>query len=189
MIFHLIEDLKRFIPDDASPLSPAALRALVRGILSPGFEAVFVYRVFRSFHQRKIPAQPIRFLVERFVESTTGISIPVAAEFGPGLRIHHLGGIIVHPSVRVGKKCTLYHDVTLGTDGLSEDAPRIGDDVLIGAGARVLGGIRLGDRCRVGANAVVVHSFPDDSVLVGVPARNVRAGRADDGLSSSAGRG
>ena len=74
----------------------------------------------------------------------------------------------------MGAHCTLYQEVTLGADGLTEDAPVIGDDVLIGAGAKVLGPVTVGSRSRIGANAVVVHSFPEEAVLVGIPARNIR---------------
>jgi len=173
MLEHIACDVKRLLPD--TPATATALRHTLRGLLSPGFHAIIVYRSFRWAKQKGIPTQPLRFLVERFVEITTGISIPIDAEFGPGLRIHHFGSIIVHPAVKAGSDCTLYHDVTLGTDGISEDAPRLGDNVLVGAGAKILGGVTLGDRCRIGANAVVVHSFPDDSVLVGIPARDMRS--------------
>lgn len=174
MLSELRQDLRRLVPDKevASPL--ASSRAIIRGMLAPGFQAILVYRLFREAHLKGIPTQPLRYVVERCVEVSTGISIPVQAEFGGGLRIHHFGGIIVHPSVKVGRNCTLYHDVTLGADGLTEAAPVLGDDVLLGSGARVLGDIHLGDRCRVGANAVVVKSFGPDAVLVGSPAKDVR---------------
>src|SRR6266511_5566353 len=76
-------DMARFCEEDRS------LRALVRGVLSQGFQALFVYRVFRWFYERHIPTQPLRFFVERFVEITTGISIPAQTRIGKGLRIHH----------------------------------------------------------------------------------------------------
>ncbi len=168
------KDLARWLPDRAETNSSSRLRALVRGLASPGFQAVLTYRIFRWARTHHLPTQPFRYLVERWVEITTGVSIPAEAEFGPGLRIHHFGSIIVHPHVQAGAGCTLYHNVTLGTDGLSEKAPRLGNDVLVGAGAKVLGDVEIGDRCRIGANAVVTRSAPPDSVLVGVPARVVR---------------
>lgn len=170
----LKEDIKRLQQESPADHLTDGLRPVLRGLLSPGFQAILVYRIFRAAHLKGIPTQPLRYAAERYVEITTGISIPVEADFGPGLRIHHFGNVIVHPKVKVGKNCTLFHDVTLGTDGRSEGAPKLGDDVLLGSGARVLGEISLGDRCRVGANAVVVKSFPEDAVLVGVPAQNVR---------------
>lgn len=170
-------DLERFREEGPG------LRPMIRGALSQGFQALIVYRVFRWFHERGIPTQPVRFIVERLVEFTTGISIPVRARIGPGLRIHHFGGIVFHPEAVVGEGCTMYHGVTLGDMGAGGGAPRIGDRVMIGAGAKVLGPIEVGDECRIGANAVVLTSVPRRSVAVGVPAV-VKALRVSDSNSS-----
>jgi serine O-acetyltransferase len=146
------------------------LRPLVRGLLSQGFQALFVYRFFRWFHERGIPTQPVRFVFERFIEITTGISIPVEARIGKGLRIHHFGGIVIHPRAALGEECTIYHGVTLGDLGVRGGAPRVGDRVVIGAGAKIIGEIEIGDDSRIGANAVVVRSVPPVHIAVGVPA-------------------
>jgi serine O-acetyltransferase len=146
------------------------LRPLIRGLLSQGFQALFVYRVFRWFHERNIPTQPVRFVFERFVEITTGISIPVEARIGKGLRIHHFGGIVIHPAASLGEECTIYHGVTLGDLGVRGGAPRVGDRVVIGAGAKIIGDIEIGNDSRIGANAVVVRSVPPAHLAVGVPA-------------------
>ena len=146
------------------------MRALVRGMLSQGFHALLVYRIFRWCYERRIPAQPLRFLIERCIEISTGISLPAEARIGPGLRIHHFGGIIVHSQAILGEGCTLYHGVTLGDLGGWGGAPRVGHDVLIGAGAKLLGQIDIGDHCRIGANAVVLTSVPPGCVAVGIPA-------------------
>ena len=145
-------------------------RTLVRGLLSQGFHALFVYRIFRWCYERRIPTQPLRFLMERCIEITTGISIPAETQIGSGLRIHHFGGIIVHAKAVVGEGCTLYHGVTLGDLGGWGGAPRIGNHVLIGAGAKILGHIDIGDHCRIGANAVVLTSVPARCLAIGVPA-------------------
>jgi serine O-acetyltransferase len=149
----------------------AGFRPLVRGLLSQGFQALLVYRIFRWFHERGIPTQPIRFIVERFIEVTTGISIPVEACIGKGLRIHHFGGIVIHPQAVIGEGCTIYHDVTLGDLGGRGGAPRIGNHVLIGVGAKLIGQIEVGDGSRIGANAVVLRSVPPKHLAVGIPAR------------------
>lgn len=146
------------------------LRALVRGILSQGFQAILVYRIFRWCYERQIPTQPVRFLVERFIEITTGISIPAEAQIGRGLRIHHFGGIIMHPRVVVGEGCTIYQSVTLGDLGGWGGAPRLGKRVTVGAGAKILGEIDIGDESFVGANAVVLCTVPSHCLAVGVPA-------------------
>ena len=146
------------------------VRPLVRGLLTQGFQALLVYRLFRWCHERGIPTQPVRFFVERIVEIVTGISIPVRVQIGPGLRIHHFGGIVLHSDVVIGEGCTLYHQVTLGDLGGWGGAPRIGNGVVIGVGAKILGRVEVGDRCRIGANAVVLASVPPGCTAVGVPA-------------------
>src|SRR5690349_6690054 len=90
------------------------VRPLLRGLLSQGFQALLIYRLFRWFYEHGIPTQPVRFRFERFIEITTGISIPVEAAIRKGLRIHHFGGIIIHPEAVVGEECTLFHGVTIG---------------------------------------------------------------------------
>lgn len=145
-------------------------RPLLRGLLSQGFQAVLVYRIFRWFYERGIPTQPVRFFVERFIEITTGISIPVEVCIGKGLRIHHFGGIVVHPQAAIGEMCTIYHGVTLGDLGGWGGAPKVRNNVMIGAGAKLLGAIEVGEESRVGANAVVLTSIPPRTVAVGVPA-------------------
>ena len=173
-------DIERLKEDDGS------FRCLVRGLCSQGFHALLVYRLFRWCWERGIPTQPLRFFVERAIEIATGIQIPAEARIGKGLRIHHFGGIILHNSVQLGEHCTIFHGVTLGETRSMGGAPRVGNDVVMGAGAKILGRIELGDGCRVGANAVVLTSVPPGYVAVGVPAKlkprknSAPAGRADD---------
>src|SRR5689334_14116963 len=157
-------DIRRLREENSSP------RVLIRGLLSQGFQALLVYRVFRWLHERGIPTQPIRFFCERFIEITTGISIPAEASIGQGLLIHHFGGIIIHSAAIIGENCTIYHGVTLGDRGGYGGAPRIGHRVLIGAGAKLIGEIEVGDDCVIGANAVVHTSVPANHLAVGVPA-------------------
>lgn len=157
-------DIARFAEEDNSP------RTVIRGLLSQGFQALFVYRVFHWFHERRIPTQPLRFFVERFIEILTGISLPAQASIGEGLRIHHFGGIVINSNTVIGNHCTIYHGVTLGDLGGWGGAPCIGDRVLIGAGAKLLGSIIVGDDCVIGANAVVRSSVPAGHVAAGVPA-------------------
>ena len=146
------------------------LRPVVRGILSQGFHALFVYRLFHWCFQRGIPTQPLRFMVERCTEITTGISLPAQTRIGKGLRIHHFGGIIVNSEASIGEYCTLYHGVTLGDLGGWGGSPCVGNRVVIGAGAKLLGHIEIGDDCHIGANAVVRTSVPAGCLAVGVPA-------------------
>jgi serine O-acetyltransferase len=148
----------------------ASARGLIRGLLSQGFQAILVYRFFSWWYRKGISLQPFRFVCERFIEITTGISIPAACTIGKGFRIHHFGGIIFHPSVVIGNNCTLYHQVTIGDRGGAGNAARIGDNVMIGAGAKIIGEIVIGNNCRIGANAVVNKDVPDNCIAVGNPA-------------------
>lgn len=104
-----------------------------------------------------------------------GSEIPSSVEAGVGLHFNHGGrGIILHPEVRLGTNVTIYHNVTLGrSDSGPELAPLIEDDVYIGTGAVVIGGVKVGSRARIGAGAVVTKDVPADATVVGVPAHVV----------------
>lgn len=153
----------------------SVLRLVMRGLLSQGFQAILVYRFFRWFHIRGVPTQPFRFIIERLTEIMTGVSIPVEAEVGKGLRIHHFGGVIFHPHVKMGEHCTIYQEVTLGDKGGYGGSPTVGNNVLIGAGAKVLGEITIGDNVIISANSLVIRSVPNNVVVIGVPAKVIGA--------------
>ncbi|MDT7041983.1 serine O-acetyltransferase [Candidatus Nitronereus thalassa] len=157
-------DICRLREEDGS------LWTLTRGLLSQGFIALFGYRVFRWFFEQGIPTQPFRFVVERLIEITTGISIPAQACIGKGMRIHHFGGIMIHPDAVIGEDCTMYQGVTIGDRWGRGGVPSIGNRVYMGAGAKLIGPIEIGDDCQIGANAVVLASVPPGCVAVGVPA-------------------
>lgn len=143
------------------------MRTVVSGLLSQGFQAILVYRFFHWMHCRGLSGQPLRFICERFIEITTGISIPACCRIGEGFRIHHFGGIIFHPSVEIGDNCTLYQGVTIGDRGESGKAAKIGNNVLIGAGAKIIGEITIEDNCMIGANAVVTKNMPAGTTAIG----------------------
>ncbi len=99
-----------------------------------------------------------------------GFKIPPNC-FGPGLMIYHHGEIIVNEDVRVGANCRMHGGNCIGNNGKTKDVPIIGDDLDLGIGAKIIGDVHLGNRVRVGANAVVTKSFEDDSItLIGIPA-------------------
>lgn len=92
---------------------------------------------------------------------------------GPGLRINHYGNIIINPGVRIGEWCDIHQGVNIGTD-FSGGVPELGDNVWIGPGAKLYGDIVIGNKCAIGANAVVNKSFPEEGITIaGVPARKV----------------
>lgn len=155
-------DLRRL-----NPSGRATLRTVVAGLLSQGFQAILVYRFFHWLHRRGLSGQPFRFICERFIEITTGISIPACCRIGKGFRIYHFGGIIFHPTVEIGDNCTLYQGVTIGDRGGTGKAARIGNNVLIGAGAKIIGEITIDDNCMIGANAVVTKNMPAGTTALG----------------------
>lgn len=111
------------------------------------------------------------WLAFRLVETATGISVSKLIEVGPGLRIHHFGGIVVHAGVRIGAGCTLRQGVTLGARREDGPVPTLGDGVELGAYAQVLGGVRIGDGAVVGAMSVVLDDVAAGDTVVGIPAR------------------
>jgi serine O-acetyltransferase len=113
----------------------------------------------------------------RAVETLTGISLPKSAPVGPGLRIHHFGGIVVHDDARIGANCTLRQGVTIGDRHAGGPVPVLEDDVEVGAYAQILGGIRIGRGARVGAMSVVLQDVPPGATAVGNPARILPAER------------
>ena len=109
----------------------------------------------------------------------TGVDIHPGAILGPGLFIDHATGVVIGETAEVGDDVTIYHGVTLGGSGrdTGKRHPTIGDRVIIGAGAKVLGAIKIGDDSRIGANAVVVKEVPASAVVVGVPGQIISRAR------------
>lgn len=103
----------------------------------------------------------------------TGIQLPRSAKIGGGLKIWHFGCVVVNPDVVIGENCSLRQGVTIGTRTGDHDVPILGDNVDIGAGAKILGSISIGDNVKIGANAVVIKDVPASHLAVGVPARIV----------------
>ena len=104
----------------------------------------------------------------------TGINIPRTTKIGKGLRIHHYGCIIINSYSVIGDNCTIRHEVTIGNRNSDRDCPIIGNNCNIGAGAKILGAIKIGSNVDIGANAVVITDVPDNCIAVGVPARIIK---------------
>ena len=138
--------------------------------------AIWIYRLgrrvyaWRSGTWRRI-ALKIYWLAYRLVETAVGISLPISADIGPGLRIWHFGNIVIHADVVIGANCTLRQGVTIGNRHEDGPAPQIGDNVEFGAYAQVLGGVKIGNNCKIGAMSVVLIDVPDGATAVGIPAR------------------
>ncbi len=152
---------------------PAARSALEVVLAYPGLHAVWGHRIAHWLweHGFQLPGRWLSHLV-RFL---TGIEIHPAARIGRRLFIDHGMGVVIGETAEVGEDVTLYHGVTLGGTSLNKGKrhPTVGDCVVVGAGAKVLGAIHIGANSRIGANAVVVKSVPPNSVVVGVPGQVV----------------
>jgi serine O-acetyltransferase len=151
-----------------------AARRHLHTLTAAGFQAAACYRAARWLMLKRVPF--LGAVIQRLAEVWTGVSIPPEAAIGPGLWIPHGDGIVVNGRAEIGRDCTLHHQVTVGNKNPGGPSPKIGDRVMIGAGARVLGGIRVGDGAQIGANAVVLQDVPANAAAVGIPARIVPAG-------------
>lgn len=174
-------DFKRQAGEE-SWYTPGNLQLLLS---SQGTWATLVYRLGRMVYDSplpgvSIPAKLAYKMLHKWIEILTGISIPASVKIGKGLYIGHFGEIIIHSDAVIGDRFNIGQGVTIGTRGQgNEGVPDIGDDVYIGVGAKVLGGIRVGNNVSIGANAVVVKDIPDDSIAVGVPAKVMPKKRQD----------
>lgn len=137
----------------------------------PGLHALWFYRLAHALWTRRL--YWLGRLVSHLGRWLTGIEIHPGAQIGPGFFVDHGMGVVIGETAEIGANVTLYHGVTLGGTSWKKEKrhPTLEDDVVVGAGAKVLGPIRIGARTRVGANAVVVKDVPADSVVVGVPGR------------------
>jgi serine O-acetyltransferase len=153
---------------------PAARSVLEIFLCYPGFHAILAHRFAHKLHKWGVPIVP-RFIsqISRFF---TGIEIHPGATIGRRFFIDHGMGVVIGETTEIGDDVLIYQGVTLGGTGNEQGKrhPTIGDHVVIGTGAKVLGNIRLGNHVKIGANAVVVHAVPDHSTVVGIPGRVVR---------------
>jgi serine O-acetyltransferase len=163
---------------------PAARSVLEVLFLYPGLHAVWGHRIAHWLWWRNF--KWIARAVSQLVRSLTGIEIHPGARIGPQLFIDHGMGVVIGETAEVGRCVTLYHGVTLGGTSLSKGKrhPTLGDNVVVGAGAKILGDITIGSNSRIGANAVVVKPVPSNSVVVGVPGEVVVRSRPRPDLAA-----
>ncbi len=169
MIGDLLKDAKLIAERD-----PAAKSLIEVILLYPGFHVLVYYKIGNWFYRRKM------FFIARLTSQLgrffTGIEIHPGAKIGRGLFIDHGMGVVVGETAEIGDNCTIYHGVTLGGTGKDKGKrhPTIGDNVLISAGAKILGPFKVGDNSKIGANAVVLREVEPNTTVVGVPGRSVK---------------
>ncbi len=156
---------------------PAARSRLEVLLVYSGLHAIWIHRL-----SHRLWRNGLRFFARWLSQAgrwLTGVEIHPGAVIGPGFFIDHGMGVVIGETAEIGRDVTLYHGVTLGGTSLEKGKrhPTLGDRVVVGAGAKVLGAICIGDDSRIGANAVVVKPVPANSVVVGVPGQVVRRSR------------
>jgi serine O-acetyltransferase len=167
---------------ERDPAVPTTLQVI---FAYPGVHAIWGHRISHWLWNRG--ARVAARVLAELTRILTGVEIHPGAVLGAGLFIDHATGVVIGETAEVGDNVTIYHGVTLGGTGTDTGKrhPTIGDRVIVGAGAKILGPIKIGDDSRIGANAVVVKEVPSSSVVVGVPGQIIsRAapGTGDDSM-------
>lgn len=164
-------DIKSILERD-----PAARNAFEVALLYPGFHAVLFHRFAHMLY--KCGLRFIPRLISQISRFFTKIEIHPGATIGKGLLIDHGCGVVIGETTIIGNDCTIYQGVTLGGTGkeTGKRHPTLGNNVMVGAGAKILGPFTVGDNCKIAANAVLLREVEPDSTCVGVPARVVKRG-------------
>ncbi len=162
-------DLKAIKEND-----PAARNYFEIFLLYPGFHALISYRIAHFFY--KIKLKFIARLISQLSRFFTGIEIHPGAKIGKGILIDHGTGVVIGETVVMGDNCTIYQGVTLGGTGKHKGKrhPTLGNNILVGAGAKILGPFKVGDNSKIAANAVVLDEVPPNCTAVGIPARIIK---------------
>jgi serine O-acetyltransferase len=170
MIKEILRDIDNISQKD--PVRPSRMEVL---LCYPGIHAVISHRIAHFFYVRK--HRIIARIISQIGRFFTGIEIHPGAKIGKCLFIDHGMGVVVGETAEVGDNVTVFHGVTLGGTGNDSGKrhPTVGDNVLIGAGAKILGPVFVGNNARVGAGAVVLGDVPQNATAVGVPARIIPA--------------
>ncbi len=152
---------------------PAAKSILEVILCYPGFHALFLHRIAHYFYCRKMVILPR--LISQLNRFLTGIEIHPGAKIGNGFFIDHGMGVVIGETAEIGHNVTLYQGVTLGGTGKEKGKrhPTIGNNVVVGAGAKVLGPVEIGSGAKIGASSVVLSNVPPNTTVVGVPGRAV----------------
>ena len=165
----LLKDIEALYEGD-----PAATSREEVIVAYPGFFAIVVYRIAHVLYEMRVPIIP-RIMTE-FVHQKTGIDIHAGAKIGEYFFIDHGTGIVIGETAIIGDDCLLYQGVTLGGTGkdVGKRHPTLGNNVMVGCGAKILGPFTVGSNARIAANSVVLREVPENATVVGVPGRVVR---------------
>jgi len=145
-------------------------RAMVKALLTDGTLAMLLYRVMQWARRKRLA--PLELICNKANALIGNCIIGRGAEFGPGFVLIHSTGVVINGQVTGGSGILIEHQVTIGAE--RRGSPRLGHNIFIGAGAKIVGPVVIGSHTRIGANAVVIDDVPDHATAVGVPARVVR---------------
>ncbi len=164
----VLKSIKRDI-DAIRERDPAARSAAEVVLAYPGFHARQLHRLAHTLHQRRIPVLPR--VISNFSRFVTGIEIHPGAIIGEGLFIDHGMGVVIGETAEIGDDCHILQGVTLGGTSMhrTKRHPTLRNRVTLGAGAKLIGAVEIGDNARIGAGSVVVTNVPDNATVVGVP--------------------
>jgi serine O-acetyltransferase len=168
------EPLDRIVMETISATQPDLSReTIIRGRYEPGKYLLAAVRRYQRLKSRGGTTAklllPLTVFSHRFWSAVCGADIPLNSKIGGGFMMPHPNGIVIHPDAEIGPNCLFFQQVTIGTGPLP-GTPVIQGHVDIGAGAKVLGGVRIGAHARIGANAVVINDIPDNATAIGIPA-------------------
>lgn len=167
-LMSLFKSIKRDI-DAIRERDPAARNALEVMFAYPGFHAREMHRMAHALHRRGVPVVPR--VISNFSRFFTGIEIHPGARIGEGLFIDHGMGVVIGETAEIGDDCHILQGVTLGGTSMhrTKRHPTLGNRVIVGAGAKLIGAVEIGDNARIGAGSVVVTNVPENATVVGVP--------------------
>lgn len=167
MFKHTKADINFILDND-----PAARSKLEVFLLYPSVHSLIMYRISHFFYGKK------RFFIARLISQLgrflTGIEIHPGAKIGMGTLIDHGSGVVIGETSVIGDRVTIYQGVTIGATGNEKQFkrhPTLGNDIVVGSGAKILGPINIGDHCKIGANSVVLKDMPSYTTAVGIPAK------------------
>lgn len=168
MLFeHTRADINYIMDND-----PAARSKVEVFLLYPSVHALMMYRISHFFYSKR------RFFIARLISQfsrfLTGIEIHPGAQIGMGTLIDHGSGVVIGETSIIGDRVTIYQGATIGATGNEKEFkrhPTLGNDIVVGSGAKILGPVNIGDNCKIGANSVVLKDMPANSTAVGIPAK------------------
>lgn len=175
MLFeHIRADINFILEND-----PAARNKIEVFLLYPSVHSLIMYRISHFFYTKE------KFFIARLISQIsrffTGIEIHPGAQIGMGTLIDHGSGVVIGETSIIGDRVTIYQGATIGATGNEKEFkrhPTLGDDIVVGSGAKILGPVNIGNHCKIGANSVVLIDMPPDSTAVGIPAK-IKYNRCD----------